>query len=485
MAVFPIICIFFPTYSDSNIAAKIGPNESIQWTTDIAEFMLPNFNSLLFGNITKRLLPTSTLYNVFLPYICIPLAFMGYLKNRKATLPWVIIGVFFIVIAIGPVIKFAGNTYYLTGENGYMPYALLNSLPGFDFMRIPSRFMMMAYIGIGIASGFGLDWLIQKWPREKVIFIIATILFYLILIFPEPYPISKLPDTPMFYNNLAHDKETYGILDLPLTFGFKYSTEDSRPADIYQIYQLTHNKGIVIGYVSRPYYQIPILGEYFNLSEINSSEDDAPLSIKGVYINGEPALKFLNFEQNLVINNYKYVIWHKTIFYDSPNFNEINRQVKLLLYDVFHNREPFYDDETIEVYQVDQSLSTQLPKDSIHLGSNWYEDEGKWRWAFSPAKIIIESEKARTAILRIKFIQFINNGNNPELSNEGNMVLRDSNGILFSQEVNTTAIVDIPISLLPGKQEFELISLEGNVSFEKGSRQLSFAIESIDLVFTN
>ena len=73
---------------------------------------------------------------------------------------------------------------------------------------------------------------------------------------PMPFPRQKLPVIPRFYQEIAHDNQQYGIFDLPVNPTPGTDSYIIKSA-MYQIYQMTHHKGIAGGYISRTYKDHP------------------------------------------------------------------------------------------------------------------------------------------------------------------------------------------------------------------------------------
>jgi hypothetical protein len=288
---------------------------------------------------------------------------------------------------------------------------------------------------------------------------------------PQPWPQEALPPVPAFYQQIAQDKAEYGVFDLPLkrSGAFNWNWTTVFESSYFQIFQMTHHKGIASGYISRTFDKHPIFGDLMT-DEVSK-----------LFIDGMPAV-YSNFWHDLATNNYRYVVLHKTLFNnpDDPDSAKATAQSRLLLDTTFSA--PIVDDDLVRVYQVEPFTGTV----QLHWGENWRAPEQDWRWATSPATLVVESERAQTAILEVTPAAI----HDPQTENG-----MGASGVLQVQ-VGTAPVQSIPITveqparislpLAAGSQTITLELQAGNFQPSDYGQDdpsiLSFAVRSINLL---
>jgi len=278
---------------------------------------------------------------------------------------------------------------------------------------------------------------------------------------------------PQFYQQIASDREQYGVFDLPLksSGSLSWNWTTAYFSSYYQIFQMTHHKGIASGYISRTYGEHPVFA------------DIMADSIQQLRIDGRPAA-YVDFQQNLARNNYRYAVLHKTLFSDPTKGDTKNlAESQALLDAAFGTQPPIVDDELVKVYQVD-SKTKQV---ELRWGHNWgdVDKKAQARWAISPATLDVVAPTARQVMLQIT-PAFIHD---PQSENGlgANGVLHIQVGDSISTDVTITAgqPISVPIALAAGSQTITLTLQAGNFQpsqyGKKDTRTLSFAVNAIDL----
>jgi hypothetical protein len=125
----------------------------------------------------------------------------------------------------------------------------------------------------------------------------------------------------------------------------------------------------------------------------------------------------------------------------------------------------------------------------IRLIENWYGMESgadsHWRWAESPAKLDITSDRYQEACLEITPTFIHDPEFESNFGDQGQLSIEDDSGLMETVLIRPGVTVDIPLSLHEGGNGFTLSLEAGN--FQPGSisggdaRWLSFAIEQINL----
>lgn len=157
---------------------------------------------------------------------------------------WVLITVGFALLALGPFVHVAGYNTHVPG-----PWALLRYLPGFGLARMPTRFAIVASMGVAVILAGALAAIGSKWPqRRRLVVAIATILVIFELL-PAPRTLYSAEVSPL-YDQIANDTRDVRVLSLP--FGVRdgtWETGNFRPRSLFN--QTTHGKALIGGYLSR------------------------------------------------------------------------------------------------------------------------------------------------------------------------------------------------------------------------------------------
>jgi hypothetical protein len=333
--------------------------------------------------------------------------------------------------------------------------------------------MMFGFVVFAISASYGLAWLIQRAPRQRYAIVPIAIALVLAEAWPQPFPQETLAPVPQFYQQIAGDREQYGVFDLPLksSGSFSWNWTTAYFSSYYQIFQMTHHKGIASGYISRTYGEHPVFA------------DIMADSIQQLRINGQPAA-YVDFQQTLARNNYRYAVLHKTLFTDPAKGDTKNlAESQALLDAAFGARPPIVDDQLVKVYQVDPNAK-QI---ELRWGQNWgdLDKKAQARWAISPASLDVVAPAARQVVLQIT-PTFIHDPQS-EGGLGANGVLHIQTGDTFSTDVPITAgqPTSVPIALQPGSQTITLSLKAGNFQpsqyGKKDNRTLSFAVNAIDL----
>jgi hypothetical protein len=328
-------------------------------------------------------------------------------------------------------------------------------------MRVPGRVMTIGFVGFAALAALGLQVLVQRWPRAEAGLVGAATALLLLTQWQVPPPMQPLPALPNFYAELASDTEHYGVLDLPLMpvpfeFGYIQATAP------YMVMQMSHNKGIFAGYISRSYSEHPILPEIVDHELPPASE---------IAYDGQQLDAGQTMQRRLAALGYRYVSWHKSIYVGAE------RRTQGLLIDLFGEQTPLRDDATLRVYALD-------PKASVYarFGSGWWPKEQNWRWAQSPASLILLSHTPRTVQLQFTPAALYDPQVAGMLGSSG--LLRLSLNEETSEEIVVKVDMPVVIALdLPAGETRITLALDaGSFSPPDDERVLSFALRDINIV---
>lgn len=444
---------------------------------DLVQFFLPDRLSLLGGDWTRRLLEpvvdNITLdveTAVSLPWIGLLLCVPVLLRGGRAARCWLLFALLCVVFALGPSLQIFGRSTWTADERPvWLPYAWLLRLPGLEFMRTPGRFMQIGAIGFGIAAGYGLLLLIRRMPHWRHVLTGAAIAFLLLQNWPRPFGEERLRPVPGFYRRLAGDPEMYGVFDLPLKFagGYSYGLSYITHSAYYELYQMTHRKGIHGAYLSRTYVAHPVFDDLMNYR------------YPDLLVNGVPA-PMVNFEPTLARNGYRYVVLHS-----EEADTEGAAMARELVDTVFGQRVPIEQDDLVTVYRVAPDPNTT----QAQLGGGWLAQEQNWRWASSPATITVDSPCRQPGSLEIIPASIHSPDGETGLGAVGTLRIQVGNDAPQTVPITVEQSTSVPIALADGSQTITLSLEAGNFQpSQYGSpdeRVLSFAIRSIDLRVAN
>jgi len=183
---------------------------------------------------------TASLSLVALCVIGIAVWRAGY-RPRKG---WIAIALGFALLALGPFIIIGGINTHIPG-----PWALLRYAPGFGLARMPSRFSIVALLGVAVLLAGALAAIGARWPhrRRRIGALIGVLL--VIELWPAPRPLYSAHISTL-YDRIAEDPRPVRVLVLP--FGVRdgvWETGNFRPRTQYS--QTRHGKALIGGYLSR------------------------------------------------------------------------------------------------------------------------------------------------------------------------------------------------------------------------------------------
>jgi hypothetical protein len=461
---------------------------SFDYQPDLTEFVIPSTQSQLFGSFAtdfferfqiEPLIETA----VSISWVALILMGIVVLRGNSVARFWIAFTLFWIILSIGPTIRFLNQTTFTEYNLPIiMPYAFVTGLPGLDFLRTPGRYMQIGFVGVGIAAAYGLAWVRQRWPNYARTLTIGAILLVLLESWPKPWQTIPLRPLPKIYRQIASDEEIYGVFDVPQTYDQSITTAQYNAT--YQMYQIHHSKGIPMGYLSRTYGKHPVFPCFFQLP-----------SEKGqLLVNGDPAPCPFHPLYDLPLNNYRYVVVHKPQpeFFDYKPGTQGEAEAAEFINTFLSDQTPIIDDHLTTVYQMPASPDISALFTTLGYGENWHGPEAadgdSWRWAASPAELIISSPVTQKVTLEMDFFVVYIPPDAAE-NYQSRLHIEMDNGFQTIVEIETGQMTAVPLQLSPGKQILTLTLEAGGFqpSNEQGedNRFLSFAVRYINLVTTN
>jgi hypothetical protein len=442
---------------------------------DVLHFVLPMPVSWLWGARAQQIYAAYDVgfgieHMVMLSWVGSLLAVVGMLKLPRQVRPWLLLALVCVLLGLGPSLHAFGHEAFTPYELPIiLPYAFLSLLPGLDFMRVPGRFMMVGFVGFGIAASFGLAWLAQRWSRWRRPIVLGAFGLLLLETWPQPWPQTPLPPVPQFYEQIANDAEQYGIFELPITSDPRQSMVSF--SSYYQYYQTVHDKGIAGGYLSRTYVSHPLFPHLMSLTV-------SPMQ-QNFRINGQPINVYRHADALLANYDYRYLVWHKHLAQDMQN--TLNYVLAL-----FPDQEPLIDNDLVRIYELHPLSRAEQHELMIEPLLNWQDGNDHMWWARSPATLTIRSPIAQPAVLRMRIATAHEPEESDGQSDRGTLIVRQEHGATHTIAFDTGQIIALPLELRPGSQTIALSLEAGNFRPSEydlpDGRVVSFAPSMVELM---
>ena len=216
---------------------------------DLLAFVTPNPNHpvvrLLFGD-QQTTAPTQFLEytaSFSLVAVAVVAAAMWLARYRPKTgWWWITIG--FALLALGPFVYFAGANTHVPG-----PWALLRYVTPMSLTRTPTRFAIVAALGLAILLAGALAALGERWPHRRRAIVAMVAVLLAVELWPAPRTLYSATISPI-YDTIAADPRNVRVLTLP--FGIRdgvSSIGNFRPRSMFN--QTRHEKPLIGGYLSR------------------------------------------------------------------------------------------------------------------------------------------------------------------------------------------------------------------------------------------
>jgi hypothetical protein len=215
---------------------------------DLLSFFMPNPTHPLFRGMVEpwmtRQRADAFIEGVASFTVVAILVLVLLIAYRQSSAPrfWVVFAGFFAALALGPFVLVGGEPTYVPG-----PWAILRFLPGIGMVRSPSRFAVLATLGVAMLLAHALA--TARLGRGRVAVIAGTGLLLGLETMGLPrrlFP-AVLPQT---YQVVAEDRCDAAVLRLPT--GIKDGTRQrGRFSSETQFRQVFHGKRLLGGYLSR------------------------------------------------------------------------------------------------------------------------------------------------------------------------------------------------------------------------------------------
>ena len=359
----PIVLPAVHLFTQAAAPDELIADEQTWGQTDLAAYFVPMTYHPVIGSLVQPLYDHFVKNRAWMPYLGIVpllLAVWGARRQKRRALPWVAIGLFSFIMALGPFLRV--NGVELT--NIPLPYALIGARFPLNTLRSPDRYNLMLPLALAPLAAWGAQDVLARISaragqpsrtppadsRPRRAAAITGLALGAIILFEYlgvPYPtIEPLPTSP-FQKRMAQDGEDYAVLDIPL---------DRSDTKRYLYYQTQHEKPTVQGRVARVpdeayalFNRIPLLSAWQkNISTRRPPDLGSQLQL-------------------LADQNVRYIILHK-------NLAPLAAVTSLRNY---FTLPPAYEDDQIAVYSTALAAPPAQPiTGEIGLVNSWAGVEG-------------------------------------------------------------------------------------------------------------
>ena len=157
---------------------------------------------------------------------------------------WLWLTAGFAALSLGPFITIGGLNTHVPG-----PWALLRYVPVLGAARTPTRFAIVAALGLAILLAGALAALGKRFPERRRLITATVGVLLLFELMPVPRTLYSAT-TPAFYRTIADDPRPVRVLQLP--FGVRDGTFTAGNFSARYLFdQTVHGKRLIGGYLSR------------------------------------------------------------------------------------------------------------------------------------------------------------------------------------------------------------------------------------------
>jgi len=368
----PMVIGLIADHGNPRLAVTSDTAHKLTQSADLLSFFAPPHDHIIFGTWQDQPgVKEPPLHDYAgLGYAALALAIIGSVAGWRGwgTKFWTGLGLLALVLAMGPELQVGRN---LTGVP--LPFALLQNVPGMDAIAKPERFVVLARLCMGVLATLGAVWLFDRLTKSASMatgkvgheavspFLPFAAIFALLLVELPIHPRYMGPySIPQGFNLLAQEPAG-GLMELP------FATQQVNVVGQRMLYQTTHDKPIMAGYLSRN-YNSPIIdscGPFWGfISTLDPSKPDiaSPLVITRL-------LDVLDFY------DIKYVALYTKS--GGPDAAPVDPALETAL-ETIESRvtqsETLYADDYMSLRKVaPTNLNNSVP--SFHIGAGWYPIE--------------------------------------------------------------------------------------------------------------
>lgn len=156
-------------------------------------------------------------------------------QEKKWLIFWLAISVLFIILSLGPTLHFMGNV----SLEKKLPYMLLyNFIPYWNYIRTTSRVFVIVVLGWSFLVGLGAKYLEKYYQSSPKSSLARYAIAVLVILLPIEYLSVPTPNLDLsyskFYDQLAQDKDSYAILEIPGSTSYDFGSYSLFTGRIHQ-----------------------------------------------------------------------------------------------------------------------------------------------------------------------------------------------------------------------------------------------------------
>jgi hypothetical protein len=258
--------------------------------TDLLSYILPSQLNPLFTSYTldiaSRLGDMSSRWPAYLGVVPLVLIIVALLwkERRKAVMLWLIIGLIFVFLSLGPVLRFNGNVY----ENIVMPAQYLSWFPPIRAVGRPDFFVLGVLLPVAMLAAYGFDRILLALDGRRTIQVALSFLLPALLLleyWSGEFP-GIIPNVNPFYEQLSTQSDDTAIIQLPMgrtaskrymflqTYHQQPIVEGLSARTPVDAYQYIHNNPILLNWLENTPLDCDILNWEQMVPAINQLVDD-------------------------------------------------------------------------------------------------------------------------------------------------------------------------------------------------------------------
>jgi len=328
--------------NSANLLHQAGNDETLM-QTDLLAYLTPGRAHALLSSQTAprydRYYPDRSTSRHYVPYIGLVTLFLlllGIWYQRWQSVPWLLMALILILLALGPLLRVNGEFY----EEVPTLYGALSPLYIIRLMRSPGRFNMFLALPVAVLAAYGAaGLLVRQKNRAWQVWLLSSGLAALILLeyLSIPLPLYD-SQRSSFYTDLAQEEGQFAVLNLPF---------DVLKAKYYMFTQSTHQRPILQGNTSRMPAETYAYIDSNPLLQFLRQTHEMPPALTDI----SRHLAALAKDQEAL--DVRYIIMHK----DHITPDKIEHWRRYLFV------QPHYEDDQIIVYNT----SLQAERDFTHL----------------------------------------------------------------------------------------------------------------------
>lgn len=261
-----------------------GWGEAIPLSTDLLGWFTPTALHPQWGTplvpelrrIQERALSEAVggfrdLNTVFLGWVSLALAILGWLRYRRQVQIWLWTSLIFGIFTLGPFLQINGRYRFdLDGVEATfpLPFVILHYLPIIKANRAPNRNSVLLMLGIAVLAAYGITWLMRAVgnaiqrrqtadspsrrspllsPITYLPLLLIAAILYEHLALPAPLSDARVPTV---YEQIAADPEPNSVMQIPLGWRNSFGVFGAERTQL-QYYQTVHGKPMLGGNISR------------------------------------------------------------------------------------------------------------------------------------------------------------------------------------------------------------------------------------------